>query len=61
MLTQLAVRRVRDVRWLWLLMLPLWTPLAIVVTQGVFGFDVYRWFVQVGLSPMLPSGSRSLR
>jgi len=42
-LTDLAVRRVRDVRWLWLLMLPLWTPLAIVVTQGGFGFDVYRW------------------
>ena len=43
-LTELALRRVRDVRWQWLLMLPLWTPFAIVVAQGVFGFDLYRWF-----------------
>ena len=43
-LTELALRRVREVRWQWLLMLPLWTPLAIVVAQGIFGFDLYRWF-----------------
>lgn len=43
-LTELALRRVREVRWQWLLMLPLWTPFAIVVAQGIFGFDLYRWF-----------------
>ena len=43
-LTDLAVRRAREVRWQWLLMLPLWVPLAIVVMQGMFGFDIYRWF-----------------
>ena len=35
-LTELALRRVREVRWQWLLMLPLWTPFAIVVAQGIF-------------------------
>jgi hypothetical protein len=44
MLTELAVRRAREVRWQWLLMLPLWTLLAIVVMQGIFGFDIYRVF-----------------
>lgn len=44
MLTELAVRRAREVRWQWLLMLPLWIPLAIVVMQGIFGFDIYRVF-----------------
>ena len=43
-LTELAVRRAREVRWQWLLMLPLWVPLAIVVMQGILGFDIYRWF-----------------
>ena len=43
-LTELAVRRAREVRWQWLLMLPLWTPLAVVVMQGIFGVDIYRWF-----------------
>jgi hypothetical protein len=44
MLTELAVRRAREVRWQWLLMLPLWTPFAIVVMQGIFGVDIYRVF-----------------
>ena len=43
-LTSLAVWRGRDVRWQLLLMLPLWTPFAIVVLDGLFGVDVYRWF-----------------
>ena len=43
-LTELAVRRAREVRWQWLLMLPLWVPLAIVVMQGIFGVDIYRSF-----------------
>src|SRR5262245_305060 len=43
-LTELALRRVREVRWQWLLMLPLWTPFAIVVAQGILGIDLYRWF-----------------
>ena len=43
-LTELSVRRAREVRWQWLLMLPLWTPLAVVVMQGIFGVDLYRWF-----------------
>src|SRR5262245_39482261 len=43
-LTELAVRRGREVRWQWLLMLAPWTPLAIVVMLGMFGFDIYRWF-----------------
>ena len=43
-LTELALRRVREVRWQWLLMLPLWSPFAIVVAQGILGFDLYRWF-----------------
>jgi hypothetical protein len=43
-LTELAVRRAREVRWQWLLMLPLWTPLAVVVMQGIFGVDLYRLF-----------------
>jgi hypothetical protein len=43
-LTELALRRVREMRWEWLLMLPLWTPLAIVVAQGIFGLDLYSWF-----------------
>ena len=25
-------------------MLPLWTPLAVVVMQGIFGVDIYRSF-----------------
>jgi len=44
LLTELAVRRAREVRWQWMLMLPLWIPLAIVVMQGIFGFDIYRVF-----------------
>jgi hypothetical protein len=44
MLSDLAVRRAREVRWQWLLMLPLWIPLAIVVMEGIFGFDIYRVF-----------------
>jgi hypothetical protein len=43
-LTELAVRRAREVRWQWLLMLPLWTPLAVVMMQGMFGVDLYRVF-----------------
>lgn len=43
-LTELSVRRMREVRWGLLLMFPLWTPLVVVVMQAFFGFDVYRWF-----------------
>ena len=43
-LAELAVRRAREVRSQWLLLLPLWVPLAVVAMQGLFGFDVYRWF-----------------
>jgi hypothetical protein len=62
-LTELAVRRAREVRWQWLLMLPLWTPLAVVVMQGIFGVDLYRSFgagwiaanvaVGIGLTPLV--------
>jgi hypothetical protein len=63
MLTELAVSRAREVRWQWLLMLPLWIPLAVVVMQGMFGFDIYRVFgarwiavnvaVGIGLTPVV--------
>ncbi len=39
-----AVARARDVRWHLLLVPALWTPFAIVMLQGLFGFDVFRWF-----------------
>ena len=48
---ELKLERTRSaLRPLWWLLgtelaiLPLWTPLAIVVAQGIFGFDLYRWF-----------------
>jgi hypothetical protein len=43
-LAELRASRVRTTRWLLLLAPLLWTPLAIVGAQGLFGFDVYRVF-----------------
>jgi hypothetical protein len=43
-LAAFAVARARHVRWYLLLVPALWTPFAIVALQGLFGFDVYRWF-----------------
>ncbi len=43
-LAKLTALRIRTTKWLLLLAPLLWTPLAIVVAQGVFGLDVYRWF-----------------
>ncbi len=41
---KLATRRTRNVQWLLLAGPPLWTPFAIVVAQGLWGFDLYRHF-----------------
>jgi len=41
-LALLRASRVRSTRWLLLLSPLLWTPLAVVGAQGLFGFDVYR-------------------
>lgn len=41
-LAGLRASRVRMTCWLLLLSPLLWTPLAIVVAQGLFGFDIYR-------------------
>jgi hypothetical protein len=43
-LAALRASRVRTTSWLLLLSPLLWTPLAIVAAQGLFGFDVYRGF-----------------
>jgi serine/threonine-protein kinase len=43
-LAQLGTMRIRTTRWLLLLAPLLWTPLAIVAAQGLFGFDVYQEF-----------------
>jgi hypothetical protein len=57
-LAALRMSRVRTTRWLLLLSPLLWTPLAIVAAQGLFGLDVYResgpawvaWNLAVGLA-----------
>ena len=51
-LAELRSLRIRTNRWLLLLSPLLWTPLAIVCAEGMFGFDIYREFglLWVGLN-----------
>ncbi len=55
-LAELRASRVRVTRWLLLLSPLLWTPLAIVAAQGLFGFDVYREFGPLWIAANLGFG-----